>query len=565
MVKQGTRARRRRWLSGFGLICLAAAMATVQAGVNAKNGNFYISYIDISISGPVELEVTRTYNSKAGDTGLFGTGWGSDYETVLRVLGDGRIEIQENGTGSRVEFYPPIVTVQERIASVDAILSAMERDEGFGSEQARIEQREQLLSDATLRSRSWLKYVSRGLLPPREIPPGSLFRSLEFGEQYVLRTHDGYRRVRGQSVDVFDSEGRLIQMDRPGGYSVNLIRDHEGRLTSITDSLGNLLTIHMNRHGRIVRIDGPGEIRSEYFYDGNRLVRNRDAGGNVYVYRYDANANMIAVGYEDGSRHITTYAGTEFDGTQYTRSVGKSQSDTTWYRYGDYYKRPDGQAYFTEIVQESPSGDVHTRLREYWIASTSDGTRYTQRFRETVDGRVFDKIFDHNGRAIRIEHDGRVARFEYDERGRVTLRDDGQETTELTYDEHVGKVATVIQYRNEDPDRRLTAEYQYDALGNLTMARDSEGREFMLEYRDDKIIRASSRDTRLAFEYGDWGKPVRIELEGTGVLVVTYDDTGEIASVDTEGDGGHLLALEVTQAFQTLLTLVKPADVDLNL
>ena len=60
--------------------------ASLSAGVNLKNGNFYISYTDIIVpGGGHDLEVVRTYNSRATGTGWFGFGWGSDFETHLSV------------------------------------------------------------------------------------------------------------------------------------------------------------------------------------------------------------------------------------------------------------------------------------------------------------------------------------------------------------------------------------------------------------------------------------------------------------------------------------------------
>jgi hypothetical protein len=60
------------------------------AGVNLKNGNFYISYTDIIVpGGGMDLEITRTNNSKSTEKGWFGFGWGSDFETYVTVSADG--------------------------------------------------------------------------------------------------------------------------------------------------------------------------------------------------------------------------------------------------------------------------------------------------------------------------------------------------------------------------------------------------------------------------------------------------------------------------------------------
>ena len=50
------------------VLTLIAMLMTVMvhAGVNLKNGNFYISYTDIVVpGGGKKLEITRTYNSKS--------------------------------------------------------------------------------------------------------------------------------------------------------------------------------------------------------------------------------------------------------------------------------------------------------------------------------------------------------------------------------------------------------------------------------------------------------------------------------------------------------------------
>lgn len=81
---------------------------------------------------------------------------------------------------------------------------------------------------------------------------------------------------------------------------------------------------------------------------------------------------------------------------------------------------------------------------------------------------------------------------------------------------------------------------------------DSEGR----------IQKMQSGDQTLLFAYNDVGKPTRIEMEGVGQIDVQYDDFGEITKVESEQ--GSKISLQVTQAFQRLLNLVKPAGVDLK-
>ena len=46
-------------------------------GINFATGNKYLVARDVSLSGPVELSFTRTYNSQSAESGPLGYGWSS--------------------------------------------------------------------------------------------------------------------------------------------------------------------------------------------------------------------------------------------------------------------------------------------------------------------------------------------------------------------------------------------------------------------------------------------------------------------------------------------------------
>jgi hypothetical protein len=89
----------------------------------------------------------------------------------------------------------------------------------------------------------------------------------------------------------------------------------------------------------------------------------------------------------------------------------------------------------------------------------------------------------------------------------------------------------------------------YDRNGRITKLVD-----------DDKDAK---KKRVLAFDYNAMGKPVKIVMEKVGEIFVDYDNYGEIKKVDSKA--GPQMALQVTQAFQNLLTIVKPAGVNLSL
>src|ERR1017187_9057014 len=91
------------------IICAALLLfpAIAMAGVNTKNGDFFVTYGDIEqTSGDHELNLDRTYNSRESGAGWFGYGWGSTFETKLVVMPDGSVAAYENGNGQQ-NYYAP--------------------------------------------------------------------------------------------------------------------------------------------------------------------------------------------------------------------------------------------------------------------------------------------------------------------------------------------------------------------------------------------------------------------------------------------------------------------------
>ena len=72
--------------------------------------------------------------------------------------------------------------------------------------------------------------------------------------------------------------------------------------------------------------------------------------------------------------------------------------------------------------------------------------------------------------------------------------------------------------------------------------------------------------SRLMFEYNEKGKPIKINLNtedgDTSSINVKYDENGKAEKIESEE--GYFTGLKVTQVFQTLLSLVKPAGVDFS-
>src|SRR3954471_18998173 len=90
-------------------VILAAALLSswpAFPNVSIKNGNFFIGYTDIVYPGGFEPKIERVYNSKTPFKGMFGWGWGNEYEVFLRVSADGSVVVHEYGGGAENRFSP---------------------------------------------------------------------------------------------------------------------------------------------------------------------------------------------------------------------------------------------------------------------------------------------------------------------------------------------------------------------------------------------------------------------------------------------------------------------------
>lgn len=228
---------------------------SAQAGVNSKNGNFFISYTDIIVTiGTEEFDVTRTYNSKA--TQNLSYGYGSNLDTRLIVNGDGSVSVQEVGSG-KIYNYVPATQSQEKLnALLDNMMLGIETGGWLASEYRAREVRAELSRDAELRRSVYLSLVRRGLVDPVDIAVGTRFVATS-GEQQgveIFLEPGGYYRRSRNGFERFNLRGQLMETALNDKAYFRLIRDGQGHLREIVLSDDSRIEITTNGDGKIVRM-----------------------------------------------------------------------------------------------------------------------------------------------------------------------------------------------------------------------------------------------------------------------------------------------------------------------
>lgn len=539
-------------LKGFSLILTAIMMSSMaMAGVNLKNGNFYISYTDIVVpGGGKKLEITRTYNSKATEIGWFGFGWGSEFETRLEVSADGAIIIHEHGTGAKSRFTPK--TAIDPVVASTKIVNEMKKKTAL-SEKSASELIKKLASNAELRHTYAMNFGVQS-----NVAPGTVLYSHDLGPQslHVLKT--GYRRDHSDGrQDIFNKEGQLVKITDKAGYFVSF-NYKNGNLESIKDSQAKQIFFSWYPDGLVKEIWSAGDKKATFKYQDSDLVYSNDVGDNAYEYSFDKSHNMTEIRYSDKTKLKVSYDPKTFFVTQIVDRNGES----TKYQYGADPKKPDDH-YWTIVTKPGFDGKPVANRYEYEIKAKQDGDRYTYRILTEINGIKTETIYSENSLPIKIARGNHVTNFQYNTNGLLVKKSSTKgDFVNIEYDNALNKIKKVVN--NEG-----TTQFEYDKKGNLIKASNNAGKIVFLIYdskgKISKMVDQESAKSRriLAFKYNALGKPVEIEMEKVGKINVAYDNYGEIKKV--ESSAGHKMALQVTQAFQNLLSIVKPAGVNLNM
>ncbi len=557
---------KRRALSLWVALCvLSGGMAS--ANVSIRNGNFFIAYTDIVYQGGLEPKVERVYNSKTPyKTGMFGPGWGTEYETYLTVSADGSVVVHESGGGAENRFVPAAFKSADLDEAVKRIVAVAKTVGTLGSAKQAEAYAQKLQSNVSFRNEEWERFVLQGKLKARDLAVGSQLSSGRFSYQYITRLKAGYQRVFDSGrVESFDDAGRLSKVAERTGNFVDLAYGKDGKLQKLQDNFNRKMFFTFNSAGLLEKVEGENGKKALYEYNGDReLAKSTDAAGNVFTFKYstDKQHNLVQVGYSDKTAMDVAYHGV--DKFQNVKSVKARDGVLTEY---DYSLDPADKGHLKVGVNSKDSqgqkltGDNY----EYFLKYRADGEEWTYKLVTVSDGDKTETIYNECcGLPLIIKQSGEETSFQYDVKGRVTKKTTPSEITHLTYDQKLGKVTKVV--RNSKIDKKLSvwSQFQYDGAGNLVFAKNSESKGVKLFYdatgRISSMIDQDKR--RLDFKYNENSKPVEISDPSMGTITVSYNTSGEIQKVDSTA--GKKVALQVTSAFQNLLDIIRPAGVSLT-
>jgi YD repeat-containing protein len=524
----------------------AAALADC---VDTIHGSFCSQQQDLAQkSWDTELNLARVYHSRFSESGWFGHGWGTVYETRLIVMPDGSAVVEDPST-LKIARYGLVDPARLQFEVVKIVARAIEKERLDSA--ATVALQNQLLANEAMRRARVLQYGLQG-----QLPPNTRLRETGCPRALVERIATGYRRVTCEGgVDYFDPAGRLVGRER-NGYRVTIhyAGEHPGL---IEDTLGQKILFKWTPTGHVAEArTGKGESVISYGYDDNdNLILASEApavgasqGGppkgetaasgaadNRVVaqdtrYTYDASHKLTRIDNSDGSRMEMKY-------DESGRLVWMQDTDLSEVAYA-YRQDPANPAmhYWTTAKTPGRNGNVIISEAEYFLAVDRAGIERVARVIKTQGQEKEEITLDEMGRFTRIQ------------------KSDGH-FSEFSYHPTLGRVAVV----STDAGRR---EMKYDRAGNLSRVKDDKGHMVVLSYdsrnritRMVETIQAGHERRELDFSYNEHGKPVTIKMRGKGEISVVYGPDGEIAQVESKQ--GKDMPLEVGVAIKGMTDMAK--------
>lgn len=554
-------------------VLTSISTAYARADVSLRNGNFYVTFKDISYPGGIEPKFERVYNSKSDFHGIFGFGWGTEYETVLNIDSDGSIIVDEYGGGAENRFSSKTAKPADLEKGVNDLVEAAKKSGVITTPTQITEYKTRLKSDFEFRSKQYGIYSNKGLVPKKVVPEGTQFTSTRYLYQYITKVKGGYVRVmEAGAIQKFNEAGKLVQiMDRNKNF-VNFSYDKSNRLIQLVDNQNRKMNLTYNTQGLVEKIVGESGKSTAYKYSKEGLLTycKDDVGEeNTFAYTSDAYRNLSEIGYpkdkdSKGKPKKMTIVYYGADKNTSVKSVTNPDGSMNEY---EYFRDPKNPDYYgvRVLLKDSSGARISDAKYEYFSKTQASGEVATYKMISTVDGDKTETLYDEkSGLPSKIVNGTRVTTMAYDVKGRLTKKVTPIETTELSYDAKVGKVSKVV--RKLKSGTVLWSEFQYDgATGNLAMAKNNEKKQVKLIHDSAGNIRAliDQSGRQLTFKYNELSKPVEIADAKLGTVKVTYKNSGEVDKI--ESNGGSNVATEVMRALQGLLDITAPAGVSLGI
>jgi RHS repeat-associated protein len=600
-----------------------------------KLGNFTLAFTDLTVpvSG-IPITVTRTYDTlNANSSRDFGYGWSLDYrDTHLRTsipkTGDeanGIFNAFRDGTrvyvtlpgGQREGFtFEPINEfVGDAIFQANFVPDPGVTDQltvpGETSNQGELGLFQNIAGQngaITLSHGPDGGYVGSDTGTPYN-PADDIF-----GGKYFVTTKDGTEYqidgLTGLLDSVTDPNGNTLTFTDAGiissaGPAVTFARDPQGRITAVTDPLGQSISYHYDGDGNLVAVTdrmknitqfvyrsdrphyldhvidpmGHTGVRSDYddqgrlkqltngdnqpvkiAYDpGHDTETVLDALNNPTVYEYDDRGNILKV--TDALNGVTQYT---YDANNNVKTMTDPLQNMVAYSYdnsGNLLTETDALGHARRYAYNASSQPLSiTNALGNTTTISYDGAGNPLSITGPL-GQSQTFTYDNAGNQSSLTNpNGGTYHFTYDAAGRLMHQVDPLgDITDFTYNA-AGNKLTETTWRTIDGELRpLTTTYTYDANNRLVSTTDPLSGVSRIEYNSlgQVSARIDQLNRRTTYDYDPEGRLIKTTFPDGTTESSVYDAAGnKVQDIDQEGR----VTTYVYDSLNRLTTTIFPDD-----
>ena len=575
----------------------ASVTRTYQLEGEMKVGNFAISFNDLTIPvAGIPITIIRSYDSRVKTKGDFGVGWTMNLKTVEvqenRIPGEGwelyctssifglclAYGVRPTESHTVLVSFPNGRDHEFNVRAVTsfALANLVQGHFTFDAQSGTFSTLEALDN----KTYNWL--MGGELLDfDFDIVDPNRYRLADVnGTVFVCNQSSGLEQITdpngntitfttggiihsaGKSVTFTrDTQGRITAITDPMSNTIQFVYDFYGDLVSVTDQEGNTTEFTYNSsHGLVDIIDPRGirPARNEYDDEG-RLVAIIDANGNRVECTHNVGTRQEVV--KDRSGNVTVY---EYDDDGNVISQTDTLGNTTDYTYDDRGNKltetdPLGNttshtydAQGNMLTQTDPLGNTatYTYNSRNQILTTTDplGNTTTNsydakgNFLTTADslGNTTTNTYDASGNLLlTTDCMGNVTSFEYDGHGNLTKQNDslGNEPT-YTYDANGNQLTQTTSRTTDIGLVTMTTANEYDGLNRLIKTIDPDGNVTITEYNaiGKQSATVNKNGNRIEYNYDLMGNLIKTTYSDSTTETATYDANGnKLVSTDRGG------------------------------
>ncbi len=490
--------------------------------VSLENMNLNLGYTDVAGTGGtqgLDQSIERIYNSKAVFAGMFGLGWGTEFESYIEPpASDGILDLHEFGGGAEIMFTPDGRVAGAETILVEQLVRAGRRLGRFTGNLDLAAYRNKLEIEAYTRMDTAMGLQRARLLEAPAVPIGMVARSTRFAVATLTRLSEGYSwEGHFGNTRSFDNDGKLTALaDRTGRFT-RLFRDSEGRIRKIVASHGPWLQFYYDTEdpARVALVRTSWGAQAVYRYKNTDLVYSKDVDGNEYTYGYDERHNLTSIGYADGSSLKVTYQTDDVSGL--TRRDG-----TTWTLGYSVDRNPNGSRRVVRATVATRWVGEHASIFEFNYGRDSAGNERLDNQKTYVDGALLmdaDLVPRADGR-LRWRYYDRDAWLTTDAQGNIVREVDADETITRGFHRRTNSLSYVSREPRRGPVRRF--DFEWSASSRLISVREASGARLEISYQDsgliDRVLDGQSRAAVVQYErtFAPDGSQKTVRLSSAG-------------------------------------------------